>query len=157
MRTLKTLTVAAALLFATNAFAQKYGTAGCGLGSMVFGNQPGAVQILAATTNGTSANQTFAITTGTSNCGPGAFATGTKDFVDANREVLAKDAARGAGEAVGAIAVINACKDVRGVGAALQKNYGTIFPSEQASNEQVTDAILQTLFSDPALGCGSKS
>ena len=56
-----------ALLAAAPAFAQggglkgtgAYGTAGCGLGSLVFGNQAGAVQILAATTNGTFASQTL--------------------------------------------------------------------------------------------------
>ena len=88
-----------------------YGLAGCGLGSLVFGNQPGAVQILAATTNGTFGTQTFGITTGTSNCGPGLMAQGTKSFVEANREVLAKDISRGTGEAIGALAVINACAD----------------------------------------------
>jgi hypothetical protein len=112
------------------------------------------VQVLAATTNGTSASQTFGITSGTSNCEPGLLAQGTKNFVDANREVLAKDAARGQGEAIGALAVINQCKNMQGVGAALQRDYGTIFPSEKATNAQVTDAILKTLHSDPSLGCG---
>ena len=46
-----------------------YGTAGCGLGSMIFGDQKGAIQILAATTNSIFGTQTFGITTGTSNCG----------------------------------------------------------------------------------------
>ncbi|MEN0057326.1 MAG: DUF3015 family protein, partial [Bdellovibrio sp.] len=50
-----------------------YGTAGCGLGSLVFGNEKGPVQIVAATLNGTGV-QTFGITTGTSNCGEGVFA-----------------------------------------------------------------------------------
>ena len=131
----------------------QYGAAGCGLGSLVFGNQPGAVQILAATTNGTFGSQTFGITTGTSNCGPGMFAMGTKNFVEANREALAKDAARGQGDAVGAIAWINGCKDVQGVGAALQRNFGTIFPSEKATDDQVTQALLRTLQANPSLGC----
>jgi hypothetical protein len=150
----------ATLLAAAPAFAQgvkgtgAYGAAGCGLGSLVFGNQPGAVQILAATTNGTFGSQTFGITTGTSNCGPGMMAQGTKDFVEANREVLAKDISRGQGEAIGALAVINACQDSKKVGAALQANFSSIFPSENATNEQVTDAIVKTLHSDPALGCG---
>ena len=150
----------ATLLAATPAFAQglkgsgAYGAAGCGLGSLVFGNQPGAVQILAATTNGTFGSQTFGITTGTSNCGPGMMAMGTKNFVEANREVLAKDISRGQGEAIGALAVINACQDSQKVGAALQANFATIFPSESATNEQVTDAIVKTLHADPALGCG---
>ncbi len=160
MRIVKTLMAAAALLLASTASAQgikgtgKYGAAGCGLGSLAFGDQPGGVQILAATTNGTAWNQTFGMTTGTSNCGPGLLAMGTKNFVEANREALAKDAARGEGESIGALAVINQCRDLRGVGAALQRDFHTIFPSEQATSEDVTQAILRTLHSDPALGCG---
>jgi hypothetical protein len=131
-----------------------YGAAGCGLGSMAFGTQPGAVQILAATTNGLFGTQTFGITTGTSNCGSGVFSQGTKNFVDANREAVAKDISRGQGEAIGALTVINACQDSKAVGAALQKNFKAIFPTESASNEQVTSAILETLQSDKTLGCG---
>jgi hypothetical protein len=152
--------VVATLLAAAPAFAQGvkgtgvYGAAGCGLGSLVFGNQPGAVQILAATTNGTFGSQTFGITSGTSNCGPGMMAMGTKNFVEANREVLAKDISRGSGEAIGALAVINSCQDAQKVGAALQANFSAIFPSESATTDQVTEAILNTLHSDQALGCG---
>ena len=157
---MRTMIAVAFLAVATTASAQAglkgtgaYGTAGCGLGSLVFGNQPGAVQIFAATTNGTFGSQTFGITTGTSNCGPGLFAMGTKNFVEANREALAKDVSRGEGEAIGALTVINACADSRAVGAALQRNFTAIFPSENASSDEVTKAILDTLHADPALGC----
>jgi hypothetical protein len=135
--------------------AGRYGTAGCGLGSMAFGAQPGAVQVLAATTNSLFGTQTFGITSGTSNCGPGMIAQGTKNFVEANREAVAKDISRGEGEAIGALTVINGCQDSRAVGVALQRSFGAIFPSEQASSDEVTQAILQTLQSDPALGCKS--
>jgi hypothetical protein len=131
-----------------------YGAAGCGLGSMAFGNQPGGVQILAATTNGLFGTQTFGITSGTSNCGPSLFAQGTKNFVEANREAVAKDISRGTGEAIGALSVINACADSSKVGAALQKRFSAIFPTENATSDAVTDAILTTLHSDPSLGCG---
>lgn len=156
---MRTALAVAALLLAGPAFAQglkgtgAYGAAGCGLGSLVFGNQPGAVQVLAATTNGTFGSQTFGITSGTSNCGPGMFAMGTKNFVEANREALAKDISRGEGEAIGALTAINACEDSRAVGAALQRNFGAIFPSESASADEVTSAILETLQADPSLGC----
>jgi len=132
-----------------------YGTAGCGLGSLAFGTQAGAVQILAATTNTIFGTQTFGITTGTSNCGPGLFAIGTKNFVEANREAVAKDISRGEGEAIGALSVINGCQDTRAVGAALQRSFSAIFPSEQASSDEITKAILETLHADPALGCKS--
>lgn len=131
----------------------RYGAAGCGLGSMAFGNTPGAVQILAATTNGFAGTQTFGITTGTSNCGPGMLSAGTRDFVEANREALAKDISRGEGEAIGALTWMNGCKSSRDVGAALQANFGRIFPSEDASTDAVTSAILDTLQKDPSLGC----
>lgn len=131
-----------------------YGAAGCGLGSMVFGNQPGGVQVLASTTNNAIFPQTFAISTGTSNCTPGAFAQGTKDFVEANREAVAKDISRGHGEAIGAITQINACADSSAVGTALQRSFREIFPSENASADDVTSAILKTLHEDKSLGCG---
>ncbi len=131
-----------------------YGLAGCGLGSLIFENQPGGVQILAATTNGTSYSQTFGITSGTSNCGAAAFASGTKNFVDANREAVAKDISRGQGEAIGALTQLNLCSDSSAVGSALQKRFQEIFPSSDASTEAVTAEILRTLHSDPSLGCG---
>jgi len=54
---------------AGSAHAQPYGMAGCGLGSIAFGNdQTMFKQVLAATTNGTFGTQTFGITSGTSNC-----------------------------------------------------------------------------------------
>ncbi len=132
----------------------RYGTAGCGLGSMAFGDQPGAVQIIASTTNYLTWTNTFGITTGTSNCGPGLMAAGTKNFVEANREAVAKDISRGQGEAIGALTQINACEDSSKVGAALQKNFAAIFPSEKVSSDAITDAIIHTLHDDPSLGCG---
>jgi hypothetical protein len=164
----RTLAALAAMLLASAAAAESktqsdlekgikgsgaYGAAGCGLGSMAFGSQAGAVQILAATTNTLFGTQTFGITTGTSNCGPSLFAMGTKNFVEANREAVAKDISRGEGEAIGALTVINGCRDSRAVGAALQRSFAAIFPSEQASSDEVTRAILETLQSEPALGC----
>ena len=47
-----------------------YGTAGCGLGSMAFGNQKGFIQVLAATTNGLFGTQTFGHGRGASLLGP---------------------------------------------------------------------------------------
>jgi hypothetical protein len=156
---MRVIVAAALLALATAASAQTglkgtgvYGTAGCGLGSLVFGNQAGAVQLLAATTNGIG-GQTFAITTGTSNCGPGLVATGARNFVEANREVLAKDMSRGQGETIGALTVMAGCADSRAVGAALQSNFDKIFPSEQATSDDVTKALLETLNADKSLGC----
>ena len=52
-----------------NAFADAPGGAGCGWGNMLFKGQRGvATHVVAATTNGTSGNNTFGMTTGTNGC-----------------------------------------------------------------------------------------
>ncbi len=132
----------------------RYGTAGCGLGSLAFGESPGAVQILASTTNGIFGTQTFGITSGTSNCGPALWAEGTQKFIEANREAVAKDISRGQGESIGALAAINRCADPAAVGAALQRRYADIFTTEDASSEAVSKAVLETLQGDASLSCG---
>jgi hypothetical protein len=153
MRTLFAL--AASLVAFDASAAAAYGSAGCGLGSMAFGNQPGGVQILAATTNGTSGNQTFGITSGTSNCGKTAFAMeGTKVFIEGNKDALAKDAARGTGETITALRNIAACgAESHAVGSALQKNFTELFPSADAPVEQVRNNVIRFLQSEKSLGC----
>jgi len=131
----------------------RYGAAGCGLGSLIFQDQPGMVQILAATTNGTFGSQTFGITTGTSNCGAGMTAAGTRNFVDANKDALAKDMSRGQGETIGALSVLAQCKDSAQVGAALQSNFKAIVPSDKATADEITSKLIETLQADKALGC----
>ncbi len=132
-----------------------YGTAGCGLGSMAFGNQSGPIQILAATTNGLFGSQTFGITSGTSNCGKSAFAMdGTRIFIEGNKEALAKDAARGAGETIVTLRNVAGCAaPSEQVGAALQQRFGELFPSADAPAEQVRDNVIHLLQSDKSLGC----
>jgi hypothetical protein len=88
-----------------------YGMAGCGLGSMVI-KDDSIMQIFAVTTNGTSANQTFGITTGTSNCKPGSKKMASieqKVFVEANFAELSREAAQGDGEHLRAFAELLGC------------------------------------------------
>src|ERR1051326_4600599 len=81
-----------------------YGTAGCGLGSLLFHDKPGIVQVLAATTNSTFGSQTFGITTGTSNCeDTKSGSASAKAFIQANREAVSKDIARGSGETISSL------------------------------------------------------
>jgi Protein of unknown function (DUF3015) len=130
-----------------------YGLAGCGLGSLVFGDQKGAIQILAATTNTIFGTQTFGITTGTSNCvDSAAGSAGAKIFIEGNREALAKDAARGSGETITTLSAMAGCKDAKAVGTALQKHFTQLFP-EQTPAEQVSQNVLKELRSDSSLEC----
>ena len=133
-----------------------YGQAGCGLGAMLLGSKPGFTQVFAATTNGTSASQTFGISSGTSNCdGTGEGAASAKNYIETNREALAKDIARGNGEAVAGLATIAGCADSRAVGAALQRNFKKIFTSAAASSDQVSASVLGVLSTDASLACSA--
>ena len=132
---------------------QRYGAAGCGLGSLLIHNG-GFVQIFAATTNGTFATQTFGITSGTSNCDDvGGWAEGSRVFVQANRVALTKDISRGKGETITDLSAMAGCADPAAVGLKLQQSFKTIFPSAGVSSDDVSDSIMATLKSDPSLAC----
>lgn len=132
----------------------RFGMGGCGLGSLLFGDDPGKVsQVLAATTNGTSGNQTFGITSGTSNCDPKAGPAGAKLFIETNREALAKDISRGSGETVASLSTLVGCPDAAAVGATLQRSFGLIFPNAGVSDDQVSSSVLDILGANAQLGC----
>jgi hypothetical protein len=133
-----------------------YGSAGCGLGSLLFEPSTGFTQVLAATTNGTSGNQTFGITSGTSNCdsGPGSSAS-AKAFVQTNRSAMAKDIARGKGETISNLSALAGCRDSVAVGSKLQREFKTIFPSAGVTDAQVSDKVVSVLKSEQSLSCSN--
>jgi hypothetical protein len=101
--------VAVATVFPLSAMAAGENNIGnCGWGSKLFDGQQGiAPQVLAATTNGTFGNQTFAITSGTSGCTQdGAVRSNWKTalFIDGNKEMLARDMSVGSGETLDSLA-----------------------------------------------------
>jgi hypothetical protein len=133
-----------------------YGSAGCGLGSLLFEPSTGFTQVLAATTNGTSGSQTFGITSGTSNCdsGPGSSAS-AKAFVQTNRAAIAKDIARGKGETISNLSALAGCSNTVAVGSKLQREFKTIFPSASVSDAQVSEKVVSVLKSEQSLSCSN--
>ncbi len=140
----KSLALVMALgLFSGAAMARGYQAQGCGLGSTLFTDGSSLVhQVLGATTNGTSGNQTFGMTSGTSNCELEASGKRAQTvFIEANRVALANDIARGGGDTLASLARMYGCDDASGVGPALQQNYSSVFPSESASASQIDATI----------------
>lgn len=135
--------------------AVKYGTAGCGLGSIIFGPGTGFVQVLAATTNGSSYTQTFGITSGTSNCDASAPATSAKNFVETNRVALAKDISRGKGQTLTSLTELAGCSDSKAVSAKLRKSFKVIFPNAKVTDEAVSASVVEVLKSDESLSCSN--
>lgn len=134
-------------MFTGAAFAA--GNTGCGLGTHLLGEQDSViVQSFAVTTNGTSGNQTFGITSGTLGCEkPSKFASSEKvsEFVQANLDLLAIDIAKGSGETLTSLAELMEVADVNAFSAKLQANFAVIFPSADVEYAQVVDSIYATI------------
>ncbi len=149
------LLLSGALVLPATAFAQNVGN--CGWGSKLFDGQKGIVpQVLAVTTNGTSGNQTFAISSGTSGCTQdGVVKTNWKTaaYIDANMNKFARDASRGEGEAVKSLAKLLEMSesDSQVFSVALKDNFSTLFPSENVTSEEVTTALRAMLQGHSAL------
>ena len=92
--------------------AEGYGMGGCGLGALIFGAKPQA-QVGVSITNGILANQSFAITSGTSNCvkpDDAAFNLRKQEvFAHVNFESLEQEMAIGKGEKLAAFASLMGC------------------------------------------------
>lgn len=129
----------------------------CGWGSKVWAGQRGLVpQIGATSTNGTSGNQTFAITSGTSGCTQDGAVTSnwkTAMYIDGNKSKLAQDMSKGSGESLESLAQLIGVKDADKVAfyRATKENFAQIFVSEQASADQIASALKQVMAADSTL------
>lgn len=140
----KSLALALAFgLLSTNAMARGYQAQGCGLGSTLFTDGSSLVhQVLGATTNGTSGNQTFGMTSGTSNCELEASGRRAQMiFIEANKVALANDIARGGGDTLASLTRMYGCGTVESVGPALQQSYSDVFPAENTTVEHIDSTI----------------
>jgi hypothetical protein len=153
------MVMSVAAMFPTAALAAGENNVGsCGWGSKLFEGQSGVVpQVLAATTNGTSGNQTFGVTTGTSGCTQdGAVRSGWKTamFIDGNRYQLARDMSAGGGEALDSLAHLLgvAPQDRAAFNQLARDNMARIFASDTVSTDQVLVALREVLSSDARLG-----
>lgn len=130
----------------SKSFVRPYGMAGCGLGSVLMGKHGN--QIFAATTNGTSYNQTFGISLGTLNCVDAANTKLTArldQFVLSNKVALANDIARGEGETLAGLSAILSCSDSIQLNKTLQGQFAEIFPSYDVTPNEITDSIITVI------------
>jgi hypothetical protein len=154
MKKVLVFAIAATFMLTATAFAaagsgNAHMNTGCGLGTMLFknnGDNSILIQTFQATTNGIFGNQTFGITTGTSECKqPSQFASNerTNEFVLANMDNLAKDIAMGKGETLDAFAELMGVPAEKRpeFAAKLQSSFGKIFTSDQVVMANVMDNI----------------
>ncbi|RXJ85817.1 DUF3015 family protein [Arcobacter cloacae] len=141
----KILSLLAVTALTSSLYAANNENTGCGLGSIVIKDQSTVLlQVIAATTNGTSGNQTFGITSGTSNCDkPTNFVSNDKlnQFVGENMDELAMDISSGKGETLNTVAKLMNVVNTQEFSAKLQANFSEIYTSENVTSAQVIDSI----------------
>ena len=136
------------LALSTVAVAGVNSQTGCGLGSVLIKDDSSAIMLaLQATTNGTSGNQTFGITSGTSGCKSAKLVMNERaqEFVASNMDILAKEIAVGHGESIDTLAELLSVEDKATFSASLQANYNSIYSSQSVKMADVLDSISTTI------------
>lgn len=134
-----------------------YGPAGCGLGTEVVFRQADEwhEHVLAATTNGTSGNQTFGMTSGTLGCegANGPLSAGISLFLDNNMEQLAADTATGHGETLAALSELVGVSetDQTRFNHVMKANFDQIFSSAEVTSGEAYDALVAVMQQDKTL------
>ena len=147
----------ALLLGSSSAFAAASGGEGCGWGQLLFEGQTGkAPHILGITTNGSTGNNTFGVTTGTNGCSSsGTISYGGKEMVDVSSvmDEFGEDLAQGDGEVITTVAVsIGIAPEHRGVfKSTMRDNFDSILPSKDVTMEEVYAAMFQIMEQDEVL------
>lgn len=140
-----------ALLLVIPSFVQAQNVGKCGWGSRLFDGEKGiAPQVLAVTTNGTSGNQTFAISSGTSGCTQSGVVRSswkTALFIDSNMNRLALDMSRGEGEALRSLVALLGVEDGEKelILATLKENFARIYSAQDITSQQVASNIRSVL------------
>jgi len=130
-----------------SAFAAAPGGPSCGWGNMLFEGQKGlAIHLIASIINGTSGNASFGMTLGTNGCSTdGALSYGGQNLLQTSEfmEDIAHDIALGEGEALDALALLVgiAPEDRTTFAQVTHENFQTIFPSADATTEEILKAI----------------
>jgi len=124
---------------------------GCGLGAMAIGEKQGVLwKLLGTFLNGLSGNQTFGMSSGTSECGKDQWIAKYDKmniFVADNMDVLAIDIAQGQGESLDALAEIAEVPigERPALYAAFQSNFDAIYPTAQVSHTDVVKEIAKII------------
>ena len=141
------LSAIATIALTTTAFAGVNSQTGCGLGAVLIKNDSSALMLaFQATTNQTSGNQTFGITSGTLGCKKTKLVMNemAEEFVASNMDILAKEIAVGHGESIDTLAELLNVEDKATFSASLQSNYNSIYTSKKVEMSEVLDNISTT-------------
>jgi hypothetical protein len=147
----KLMVIALLGMIPVGAMAANNNIGSCGWGSKLMDGQSGiGPQVLGATTNGTSGNQTFGITSGTSGCTQDGVVNSswkTAMFIDGNKSKLARDMSTGSGETLESLANLIGVQeqDKAAFFRTTKDNFARIFPTADPTTDQVVASLKQVL------------
>ncbi len=151
----KIITGLALLSASTMAMADAPGGPNCGWGNMLMEGQSGlGSHIIASSTNGTSGNATFGMTTGTNGCSSsGTLTYGGKSMVSSIMNEFSEDVARGQGDAMDTVAVIYGVEkqDRKTFAKVMHENFAVIFPGEDVTADDMMAAMEDVMKADSTL------
>lgn len=153
----KTLIALGMMACSTATFAVSPGGPNCGWGNMLLEGQSGLpMHFLASTTNGTSGNKTFGMTTGTNGCSTnGKLTYGGEKMVDVSAimDEFSNDVARGHGDALTTVAVSFkiSTDDREHFASVMHENFNTIFSSSSITAEDVMASVIDVMRADQRL------
>lgn len=151
----KLVAIGAAVLTMAPALAMAKGNhpmAGCGLGYVLLSNKDNSkvTQVLGGTTNATSGNQTFGISSGTSGCtedGAVKMVKAAEVYAEVNLDSLRQEMAAGDGEFVRTFASLLGASDanVPQVVAVFHSNYAKLFPAANTTTSDMLESLQSVL------------
>lgn len=151
---MKKIVIAGLMILAPMA-AQANNSAGCGVGALLFDGQSGlGPNVLAATTNGISGNNTFGMTSGTLGCNQNDTVTAAADiFLNANMERVARDMATGEGESLATLATLMGIDDAdkSAFYSFSQSNFTAIYSRDDVSSGEVMASLKAVMLTDVTL------
>jgi hypothetical protein len=149
--------LAVALLAGCSTVAMADQDTGCGVGTMVWAGQSGVLpKILAVTTNASTWNQLFGITSGTLGCeSDGVISSRAKlgMYTGSNVENLARDMSVGHGDSLNVVADLMGIKeqDKSHFFEATKANFSKIFAPENKTSGQILAALHDVMVQDATL------
>ncbi|HHH36844.1 MAG TPA: DUF3015 domain-containing protein [Gammaproteobacteria bacterium] len=130
---------------------------GCGWGTTIFKGQSGLfAHTMAATTNGTSWNQWFGLTSGTAGCDPDTVVSNEfqkKLFVASNMDLLSQDMAQGRGDHLDALATLMNIseEDKAGFFSLTQSQLATLLDAASKGAPEMLSALDKAMRAHPEL------
>jgi hypothetical protein len=127
----------------------------CGWGVMLFDGESGLPNyLMASTTNGTSSNALFGMTSGTNGCDVSVpMKYRGENILVENMDAVIEDVARGGGDALDSLAVIYEIeeKDRAAFASTMHENFSVIFPNENVTALEVAQSMNEVMKADPRL------